>query len=114
MRETRPRPRPGTSIGTRRLVVVPSPSCPYAFQPQHLIPPAPSSAQVWSRPAYSAFTPLPSPTTSTGVERDTCVPSPSRPLPLNPQHFTPPLAVSAHAWRSPTAIAPAPLVRPRT
>ena len=42
------------------------------------------------------------------------VPSPSCPLSLLPQHLTPPLVVSAQAWRLPSAIVLTPLLRPET
>src|SRR5438552_10668582 len=49
---------PTTSTGVARLIVVPSPSWPQAFQPQHLTPPPLVSAQVWAESAAMATTPL--------------------------------------------------------
>jgi hypothetical protein len=69
--------RPETSTGVGRSVVVPSPSCPKRFQPQHLTPPASVSAHVCASPAAIAITPLERPETSTGVWRSVVVPSPS-------------------------------------
>ncbi len=37
---------PGTSTGVDLLVVVPSPSCPASFRPQHLTVPPASTAQL--------------------------------------------------------------------
>ena len=47
-----------TSTGTLLLVLVPLPSWPYEFAPQHLTPPPAVSAQECSPPALTAFTPL--------------------------------------------------------
>ena len=54
---------PDTSTGVVRSVVVPSPSCPKLFRPQHLTPPVSVSAHVWEPPAAIAATPLASPET---------------------------------------------------
>src|SRR5207244_9008719 len=43
-----------TSTGACRPVVVPSPSSPRSFRPQHLTPPPLVNAQVWSAPAATA------------------------------------------------------------
>src|SRR5262245_44077868 len=45
------------------------------------------------------------PTTSTGTELLTNVPSPSCPSNLCPQHFTVPVASNAHVWYPPVAVA---------
>ena len=82
------------------------------FCPQHLTPPAFVSAQVWLSPAAIARTPLVSPLTSTGVRRCVVELSPSWPLPLSPQHFTPPAIVSAHVCVAPVAIATTPRREP--
>src|SRR5205085_2271358 len=96
-----PLANPGTSIGERRRVVVPSPSCPYVLSPQHLAPPPGVTAQVW--PSPGAITLAVRPGTSTGVRRWVVVPSPSWPLVLLPQHFTPPPALIAQVWLPPPA-----------
>src|SRR6266536_2991300 len=87
--------RPTTST-TRlgRLLLVPSPSAPLIFAPQHLTPPAPVSAQVCRTPAAIAVTPL-RPETSTGVARLPVVWLPSWSWPLSPQHLTRPARVNA-------------------
>src|SRR6266511_571052 len=103
-----------TSTGVERSTVVPSPSCPLGFQPQHLTAAVRVTAQVWRTPTEIDATPLLRPTTSTGVERSTVVPSPSWPRSLEPQHLTPPALVSAQPWRSPPAIAVTPLLSPGT
>lgn len=46
---------PDTRSGHGRLVVVPSPSCPLSFSPQHLTPPADVSAHAWWNPAPICF-----------------------------------------------------------
>ena len=94
-----PEPKPTTSTGVGREVLVPSPSWPKALYPQHLTPPLIVSAQMWCQPAAMAVTPELKPTTSTGVVQLVVVPSPSAPESLNPQHLTPPL--SAHVWYTP-------------
>src|SRR5207244_2492391 len=91
--------RPRTSTGVLLLVVVPLPSWPPSFQPQHLTCPAVVSAQVCCPPAAIATTPLVRPDTSTGLLLSVVVPSPSWPLSLAPQHLTPPAPVTTHVWR---------------
>src|SRR4030095_12245833 len=61
-----------------------------------------------------AATPLVRPLTLTGVKRGVVVLSPSWPLLLAPQHFTPPPLVRAHACACPAAMATTPLERPDT
>src|SRR5665213_449938 len=91
--------RPLTSTGVRRIIVVPSPSSPQAFEPQHFTPPDWVTAQLCAGPAAIATTPLVKPVTSAGVLRSILVPSPNWPAKLKPQHLTPPACVSAHEWR---------------
>src|SRR6266498_3682884 len=93
--------KPTTPTGVSRSVLVPSPSWPESFQPQHATRPALVSAQLWYAPAAIAVTPLASPATPTGVWRSVVVPSPSSPDSLSPQHLMPPALVSAQLWRSP-------------
>src|SRR5262249_25089855 len=71
-------------------------------------------AQVCVKPATIAATPLVRPVTSVGTLRSTVEPSPTWPLELPPQHFTPPPLVRAHTCRSPAVIAVTPLERPVT
>lgn len=71
--------RPTTSTGVVRLAVVPSPTAPVAFQPQHFTPPVSMRAQTWLKPATSAVTPLLRPTTSTGVVLLVVLPVPRAP-----------------------------------
>ena len=85
-----PELRPDTLTGTLLWAVVPSPSCPAEFLPQHLTPPLLVTAHVWFSPTETDCTPLPRPLTSTGVA-----------LPL-PQHVTTPAVVKAHTEVSPT------------
>src|SRR5689334_14133513 len=66
---TTPLVKPLTLTGVVWSVVVPSPSWPYLFHPQHLTPPSRVTTQVWAYPAARAVTPLVSPCTSTGVTR---------------------------------------------
>jgi len=72
-----PELKPETSTGKLLHVVVPSPSRPLLFCPQHLTPPVLKSAQVWEPPAAIALTPELKPETSTGVVLSVIVPSPS-------------------------------------
>src|SRR3972149_744339 len=96
-----PLARPETSTGTPVLVVVPFPSSPSEFQPQHLTPPPIVSAHVCQLPAVIALTPLARPETSTGTLLSVVVPLPSWPKPLKPQHLTPPPLVSAQVCARP-------------
>src|SRR3989304_437900 len=73
---------PRTSTGARLPVVVPLPSCPKSFLPQHLTPPSVVSAQVWGLPTSTAATPLARPETSTGTLLSSSVPLPSLPSAL--------------------------------
>src|SRR5947207_10735443 len=102
-------PKPATPIGVRLRIVVPSPSSPPSFKPQHMTAPALVSAQTWPSSTVIAVTPLERPETSTGVWRSVRVPSPSSPsTPLYPQHLTPPALVNAHVTPVPAAIAVTP------
>ena len=78
-------------------VLVPSPSSPKLFPPQHFTAP-PVSAHVSSPPAAIAITPESRPVTLTAVVEDVVVPSPSWPRSLRPQHFTAPPVVNAQVW----------------
>jgi hypothetical protein len=103
--------RPETCTGADLDVVVPSPSCPASFLPQHITPPFVVSTQVWLPPAAIADTLNERPKTFTGVDLEVVVPSPSCPELLFPQHFTSLLEVSAHVWLPPAEIAATPLER---
>ena len=61
--------RPETWAGTDVEVeaVLPFPSSPCAFAPQHMTEDAAVSAHVWPNPELTARTPLPRPVTATGV-----------------------------------------------
>jgi hypothetical protein len=67
------------STGTLLSAVVPLPSWPRLFLPQHVMPPPASSAHVWKPPAEICSTPLERPLTLTGRLLDVVVPSPSWP-----------------------------------
>ena len=95
-------------------MVVPFPSCPSEFEPQHFTPPVVVRAQVLTSAAEMAATPLVSPETSTGTSDSVVVPLPSWPTSFRPQHFTPPAVVSAQAWLVLAEIATTPLVSPET
>jgi hypothetical protein len=105
--------RPVTSTGVARTSVVPSPSWPKLFLPQHWTPPAVVRAQVCQLPAAMAVTPLVRPVTSAGMARASVVPSPSWLKKLSPQHLTAP-PVKAQVWKAPAAMAVTPLLRPVT
>ena len=96
------------------LVVVPFPSCPFELPPQHFTAPVDVRAHECEPPDETADTPLVNPVTFTGVLRFDNVPSPSWPPELSPQHFTPPLVVSAHECEFPDDTAATPLVSPVT
>jgi hypothetical protein len=84
-----------TSTGVVALFVLPVPSWPKMFHPQHFAPPAVICAQLWYLPPVTELAPDVRPTTSTGKKRSAVVPSPTWPKSLRPQHFTPPLDVTA-------------------
>src|SRR5947209_7930476 len=77
---------PTTSTGVERLIVVPSPSWPQAFHPQHLTPPALVSAQVWGAEEASAEMALVSPAASTRGEGAVVVASTSGAEELEHEH----------------------------
>src|SRR5690606_12093151 len=109
-----PLARPLTLTGTSLSLPEPSPSWPQLLLPQHLTPPPLVRAQVWPSPAAIAATPLESPLTSTGTWRSVLLLSPSSPYSFEPQHFAPPLPVTAQVWKRPALIAITPLERPLT
>src|SRR5262245_57131289 len=100
-----PELNPTTSTGAEGWAVLPSPSWPSSLAPQHLTPPAVVSAHVWARPAAIAIAVVPRPPTSTGTGLSVVPPLPSWPVPLLPQHFTPPEVVNAQLWLAPAASA---------
>ena len=58
--------RPKTATGTFELLVVPLPSCPLVFWPQHFAEPPESRAHEWPPPAEMELTEA-RPLTATGV-----------------------------------------------
>jgi hypothetical protein len=105
---------PITFTGLLRCVVVPSPSCPAPFSPQHLIVPSIMRAQVWPPsvtppPPVSAMTfpsggPPGDTSTLSGVwSLPPAVPSPNWPILSNPQHSAPLVDVTTHVCMPPTA-----------
>ena len=70
-----------TSTAVVLSVVVPSPSWPSPFPPQHLIAPPASTAHVWPLP-MAILVAVEIPVTSTEVMRWAVVPSPSWPSSL--------------------------------
>src|SRR5512145_2257129 len=84
-----PLERPCTCTGIVLLVVVPSPSCPRSFVPQHCAPPL-TTAQLCVSPTPIAVTFSPSPCTSTGTRLSSVLPFPSWPNELPYQHLAPP------------------------
>src|SRR3990172_4144430 len=91
---------PDTSTGSRLSVVVPSPSWPWLFPPQHFTPPSVVTTHVLKLPTAIAATSPSSTTASTGVvlgvEKLATVLLPSWPRLFVPQHLTPPALVRAH------------------
>src|SRR3989449_5847636 len=95
------------------LAVVPLPSWPSTFSPQHRIVPSPRSAHACPYPLATATAPV-SPLTATGDgAKVPKVPSPRCPDSPSPQHLTVPSPRSAHANSSPAATRVA-VVRPLT
>jgi hypothetical protein len=94
---------PATATGVLLLLVVPSPSWPTLFRPQHRTVPSASSAQVWSSAAAIWACLSGRPVTVTGTLLLLVVPLPSCPQLFSPQHQAPPLWTSAHVWVPPVA-----------
>src|SRR5688572_9979945 len=70
---------PATSVGVVRATVVPSPTWPDSFAPQHFTAPVDSKAQVCRYAAAIWVTPEERPITSTGNALGAVVPSPNWP-----------------------------------
>jgi hypothetical protein len=109
-----PLARPDTADGVEEFALLPLPSCPLAFAPQHSVAPEASTAQLLSSPLEIARTPVsgdfPSElNTSTGVaEEAVTVPLPSWPPAFAPQQKTFPPDVSAQASSKPAEIVTTP------
>src|SRR5437879_1791850 len=100
---------PTTRTGVDEPVLVPSPSCPSAFRPQHRTVPSPRSAQVCSYPPLTA-TALVVPPARAAVSRPPLVPSPSCPSAFRPQHRIVWSPRSAQACSYPPLTAMAPVI----
>ena len=96
---------PSMKVGVERAVVVPSPSCPLAFEPQQSTPPPVTIAQVCSYPAVAAVTPEVRLSTSPTGCASASVVRPSWPTVLEPQHRMPPALVRTQVWRVPAVSA---------
>src|SRR5690242_18309572 len=93
---------PGTCTGTRRWVVVPSPSWPSPLPPQaHTVPPW-RRANEWLLPAATAVM-FVSSSACVGLRRWVVVPSPSCPWLLLPQLHTVPVGVTYSECPNPPA-----------
>ena len=100
--------------GVHRSVLVPSPSCPLQFSPQHFAAPPVVTAHACKTSALMVATPDDKPDTVTGVNRSVVVPSPSCPEALPPQHFAAPPVVTAHVWKLPALMVATPDDNPDT
>lgn len=113
-----PLARPVTPTGASRRVLVPSPTCPSPFIPQHLTLPSLVSTQPEAEVGCTfpaIFATLPDdPWISTGVARLVCVPSPSWLKKFPPQHFASPDAVRTQAESRPSSISTMLLGNPET
>src|SRR5690242_5174878 len=87
---------PVTVTGEAALAVVPSPSAPYEFSPQHAICPFDRSAHACALPAATWIASSGSPTT-TGDTESTRAPLPSWPLVPEPQQTVCPSFRTAQA-----------------
>ncbi len=89
-----------TSVGVFTLVVVPMPSCPKAFQPQHLRSCEVNKAHVDPDPNAIITTPLLRPGTSVGLAAEYVLPRPNWPesQQLLPQHLRPEVLVITQMW----------------
>ena len=93
---------PETDTGVELDVVVPSPSWPSVFLPQHFADPSVSTAHEWKSPKARLVT-VAIPETSTGVEplqklEEVLPPRPRRPSDPDPQHFADPSVSTAQEW----------------
>ena len=105
---------PITETGIFDVVVVPSPSCPWLFTPQHCADPSLRTAQVEATPVQPTPAEIdttdlsgldPSrPETATGTDEFTSELLPSCPQKLPPQHVAEPSSKTAHVCESPLAI----------
>src|SRR5688572_32112941 len=93
-------PAATTWTGVDRRWVVPSPSCPRLFSPQHQAAPLPVTAQVCDCPAAIRVN-RSVVETATGAWRAVSEPSPSWPLELLPQHQADPSLVRPHVCAPP-------------
>src|SRR3954453_21311062 len=90
-------PTAHTGPGTRRPVVVASPSCPLPLNPQDDTDPSVRSARLKDPPAFTVATSVNA--TGTGVRRVHAeLPSPSWPPELSPQLTTEPSDSAARLW----------------
>src|SRR5258708_23340785 len=105
---------PGTGVGTRWLVVVPSPSWPQEFDPQHNKPPPFMMAQECAVPTETSAAPAPMPVTGTGTALEADKPLPSKPALLPPQQRSASPRVIAHDVFRPTETVVTPDVSPET
>jgi len=83
--------------GERDATVVPSPSDPSWFNPQHLTWPSTCSAQVFMNPAVTealSWTPM----AVVALDEPEITPPPSSPAALSPQHLIVWLAMTEHVW----------------
>ena len=81
------------------FLVVPSPSCPLLFPPQHFTVLSSRIAHVCDEPAEIDSAVLPGPRfTLTPVSLSMVVPSPSCPNSLSPQHLTVPSSSMVQVW----------------
>jgi hypothetical protein len=104
--------RPATWTGHALNLVVPFPSSPRRLSPQHWTPLESVMAHVWVYPVAMARTPVPRPSTPTGVElcRDWALPS----IPLPPQHLAAAAVESAQVCQAPTLTVRISVVGPET
>lgn len=86
-------PRPGA----RRVVVVPSPYCPWVLSPQQIAWPLPRMPHVWNAPAEIESA-VDTPVLVVGSSRFVVVPSPICPDTLPPEQKTVPLARTTQLW----------------
>src|SRR6188472_4628071 len=89
-------PGRATSTGAYWSPTEPMPRRPFCPCPQHFTPPFVMSAQVCPSPGAITATPDVRPTTCVGTLRCWLSPTPRPPVPLYPQHFTPPAMSMAH------------------
>src|SRR5262245_7092374 len=97
-----------TVTGVNESMVVPLPSWPPEFHPQHFTVAPSRAAHAWNHPRPRAAAPV-RPVTATGVDESMVVPSPNSPKRFRPQQ-TVPIDNDAHVLSASALMLVAPVI----